>query len=366
MNEPTDPLPPPHWTRALVYLFVKPEKFFKTFGVLSIPTLTAFIAWACGVSSIMDRIELRSMLSSRQSPLYEALLSAWPIYWIGSAVLGILSGLGLYWIGGWWYRVRLDWSGAKKPDATLARRVYLYATLVSSLPYLLYTVWTTWHYETPRDAANGDDLGVWFVLAALFWSIYVSYRGVRTTFVVKRWRSRLWFLILPGLIYGVALVGVVMLFLAGMFGAEPDLVFRERLERPGYVLEYPGNWELDSSDEDHDPDYNFSIGPMLADASIRFWFYDENFDSLECVNATMDNLSVSMLVIPDERLSTWGTYGGAGYRGRITIEGDEYSLTAFCASELARPFEILIIADGDSASKTEPGFALIRDSLQLK
>ena len=114
-----------------------------------------------------------------------SLLVAWDRYWLFCVILGAVSGLLYFAVGGWWYRVRLKWSGANQPDPGLARRVYLFASQVHAIPALIYTVWETGHYESPAAAWEGDDWGGVALIVFLFWSVYASYRGVRTVFTIS-------------------------------------------------------------------------------------------------------------------------------------------------------------------------------------
>ena len=51
----------------------------------------------------------------------EVLIGTWPMMWLFVLLLGAISGAFYWWIGGWWCKVRLAWSGAPSPDARLAR-----------------------------------------------------------------------------------------------------------------------------------------------------------------------------------------------------------------------------------------------------
>lgn len=361
---------PPHWSLWLLYLVFRPRLFFETFVLRSLPALTALTAWLYGTVSVMDRVETRVLLSSRHSPIYEALRRNWTAYWLFSAGMGLLSGLFYFWIGGWWYRVRLRWSGAADPDPGLARRVYLYASQAYVVPFVLYVTWESAVYASPSIAAAGDDFGGLIVVVAAFWSCYISYRGVRTAFEVRRWPARFWFALLPGLLYAgtVALI-LAVLFLGGSSGrleGLPDLHNVQRVDRDGFSLEYPGNWEIDVSDEDYDPDYDFSIGTVFADATLQFWFYGEPMDSAECVDQTFLNLSQGFDVERGNPMESWGGYPGAGFRGRLSIEGNPYVVISFCSTEGPRPFEIMWICQADQHDRLLPGLERIGDSLELK
>lgn len=365
---PPEPLrpDPPHWTLWWVWLVFRPRRFFEVFVIDAVPVLTALTAWLYGIAGVMDRVETRSLVSP-DSPLM-ALKTGWGIYWGACAALGIVGGALTYAIGGWWYRVRLRWSGVASPDAALARRVYVYAAQTYVVPFLLYTAWETLAYPTPLAASAGDDPWALFVLAALLWSVYVSYRGVRTAFEVRTWPARIWFGILPGALYGVAIVGVFLVALLSgwAFEPEPEVDRPVVAERTHYALEYPGNWLIDTDAPEYDPDSDFSIAPPFADALIRFWFYEESMDSRACVDATVENLTEVHDMGDLEPLATWGRYTGAGYRGEGTIEGKQFEFTLFCSTDGFPPFEIMQIVETDAVDRTAAGFDMIRESLKVR
>lgn len=137
-------------------------------------------------------------------------VESWVGFWLWVLAAGALGGLFLWWVGGWWYRVRLRWSGAENPDARLARLLFVYASFVFAGPKVAATVIQTAVYPDYATAYATED---WFSLAPfifLFWSISTSYLGVRTLFQVTRWKAQVWFVVLP-LVYLLALGLIVAL-----------------------------------------------------------------------------------------------------------------------------------------------------------
>ena len=355
----------PHWTLWLVYLLFRPGLFFETYVLRSVPVLTVLTAWLFGIAGTMDQIETRVLLSPDTSPLYATLQSDWRMYWGAAALFGILSGALQYSVGGWWYRVRLRWSGANDPDKTLARRVYVYASQAYVVPFLLYTAWETTAYDTPAAAATGDDLAAFLVIIALYWSIYVSYRGVRTAFDVKAWPARIWFGILPAMLCSLVLAAFIGALLFGALGAAledpPDLANPRRIEGDGFEVEVPGNWEVDLDD----PENTLAVGPVFADAVLTLWLHDEPMDASTCVNRTVGNFAETYDLSVTTPIETWGHFEGAGYLAEAEIEGATYTMILFCSTERPRPLEIMLISETENHALVAPGFDLIRDSLEL-
>ncbi len=368
LNVPATPtVEPPHWSLWLFYLVFRPRAFFETYVLVSIPALTVLSAWIFGAAGAIERFETRLTFSS-DNPIYATMAANWGHYALIVAGLGALAGALYFAIGGWWYHVRLTWAAAESPSPSLARRVYLYSAQAYAVPVVLYSLWQAGVYATPAEALTGNDPWWMITVAGLFWSVYVSYRGVRTAFVVERWPARWWFLILPGLFYAATFAGLVgaMIFAGAELESAPEVRNPQVIDRPGFTVKYPGNWYEDTSDPDYHPDYDISIAPRIADSVINLWFYDEPLDSQACVDETAANLRDAFDVKPLEPVARWGDFSGAGWQGSANIDGGDYRLFLFCSTERDRPFEIMEITEQAAVDKLEPGYRLIRESFELK
>ena len=103
-------------------------------------------------------------------------------------------------------------SSNEKADRVLARRVYIFASLVESLPIVVAALLGGARYSTRLAAESATPgWGTWGVLALSLWSCVVSYRGVLTLFKVVRWKARIWFLGMPIFVYGSLVAGAFLL-----------------------------------------------------------------------------------------------------------------------------------------------------------
>lgn len=193
----------------LVYLYFRPRTFFTHFVIDSTPGLTALCAWFYGMAGIIDRVASQSMMNP------DLLLgTTWEALWIGTLLGGIVSGWLYFKIGGWWFRVRLGFAGSSESDKGLARRVYIFASMVLTLPSLLTQVVETGTYATPWDSFQSEG-SFWYLVLMIFpfWSVWSSYAGVRTAFEVRRGLAILWFLVLPVVAYGIIILGALAFLL---------------------------------------------------------------------------------------------------------------------------------------------------------
>ena len=156
------------------------------------------------MAAVLDRIDwnlAKVDLGTGGDSITVALAQSWKALWIFILVFGTLSGAMGWLIGGWWYRKRLEWSGARSPDPAEARLVWLYTGLIAAVPALLLLLLDTYRYEDYLQAWEFTGLLGLIPVLALFWSVYISYKGATTRFVLKVWPARAWFFIIPLLLY---------------------------------------------------------------------------------------------------------------------------------------------------------------------
>jgi len=182
-----DPAPSPLWPRHLVDLFVRPRSFFSRNLALGHTPSVVLVTWCYGISNAIDRVDtelLRSELG-RPRPGWELLgplvAESWLGFWLWILAGGALGGLFLWWVGGWWYRLRLRWSGAAAPDKRLARLLLVYSSFVFAGPAVVAAVIRTLAYPNYAAAYAAEE---WFSVLPIifpFWSIATSYVGVTTS-----------------------------------------------------------------------------------------------------------------------------------------------------------------------------------------
>ena len=139
-DKPTGQLPsPPSTTQnaewsllsRIVALFITPSRFFARFDDLAQPLILLVATLCLGVASMVDRIEqhiLRAEMGqgvSGWSELSPWLLHSWSRLWIALLLFGALNVPLFWYLGGWWYRLRLRWSGATAPDSLRPRLLFV-------------------------------------------------------------------------------------------------------------------------------------------------------------------------------------------------------------------------------------------------
>jgi hypothetical protein len=138
-------------------------------------------------------------------------LSSWLRFWGVILIQGSIAAALMWLVRGWWFKIRIRWSGDPSPDATVARRVYGWANVVAAVPLLAKTLLDSFRHADPASAMRSPSADAWSLIAVSFWSVWVGYRGVRAVFPATRTGPALfWFAILPGG-FLAAILGAVLL-----------------------------------------------------------------------------------------------------------------------------------------------------------
>lgn len=195
----------------LVALFVNPSRFFASFHELARPPLLLMATLCLGIASMVDRIEqhlLRAEMGQSASGWSEVspwLLHSWSTLWVVLVVLGAINVPLFWYLGGWWYRLRLKWSGATALDSLRPRLLFVYSSLVYALPVVLVMVGETLLFPNYRLARDAEGSWTLIFVVLSFWSVVVSYWGATRTFTLARRKALIWFLLLPWTLYAVEL-----------------------------------------------------------------------------------------------------------------------------------------------------------------
>jgi len=196
----------------LVNLFLRPSRFFGGLAREHVDPRAVVAIWVVGASFAMGRLDRMLIQADLGRPraatdellplLTESWLGFWALLVAGGAVWAVFS----WYVGGWWYGLRLRWSGVSKPPSLEPRLLHTYSTFVAALPSLAYAFVVTIVFESYADAWAADESWSALLLVFPFWSVLTSYRGLSQWYRPSRpWATRVWFVILPCVFYLVAL-----------------------------------------------------------------------------------------------------------------------------------------------------------------
>jgi hypothetical protein len=215
----TSPLSP---TR-LVDLFFRPRRYFSNVSGLDHPSALFIAASLMGIAGAMGRIDMMILQvelgRARRGWEHTAswLLSSWTHYWLAAILAGLVGAVFIWYLGGWWYRLRLQWSGAAAPSAHSARRVFTMQEFVIAGPTVILALAQTAQYANYDEAIQAGDFWSLSIVVFAFWSCWTSYVAATTAFSISKARARLWFLGLPALVYIIVfgVVGTVVTLFTG-------------------------------------------------------------------------------------------------------------------------------------------------------
>ncbi len=344
--------------RGCLYLFFRPFAFFSALPA-TVPTgLFLLCVWTSGIGASIDGAELRFWMGGAKGRF-----NSWSIFWGRAAVAGLIGGVIWTYLFGWWYRIRLKWSGADDPDPALVRWVYVLANQVTALPILAWAAFGTLFYATPKAALEGDSW--WDLTPFLYvpWSFWSCYAAARATFHVRRGAGIFWFILFPGGFVGFALTGLVAL----MYFSGPMLTNPLEHKSEGMTFRYPSNWQIDEKAEDYDPEANVSVEPIIQDAVLRFQIYESEVGLEEEMSKTLGSYRETIQDwVEEESFVPWARLRGLGRTVRGKIEGTSFTLRVFLGkTPQGNVLEIHELWEDASADKVLKGFDFIRENFHL-
>jgi hypothetical protein len=195
---------------GLRQLFLSPRAYFANpQRLLATPEVWG-VAYLTGVVYAMNRVDVNLMKADlgRAPPLASWISDSWSHYWVFVLVSGAVCAWVIWYLGGWWFRMRLRWSGATEVDRRNTRAVYVYQDFVESAPALLVALVQLAMFPNYGAAWSEDEIWSSVTLIFVIWSCVTSYKAAVAGFEVTVWKARLWFLVLP-LVAGAMAFGVV-------------------------------------------------------------------------------------------------------------------------------------------------------------
>jgi hypothetical protein len=150
-------------------------------------------------------------------------------------------------------------------------------------------------------------------------------------------------------------------------GASASARPKTTIDRPGYSLDYPTSWAVDTEDKDYDPDAYFAIDQSEG-CTIAFFFFDLKGDPERHIQAQVDaqrkRLMPNPTLVP---FTTWGRYDGKGMTmtGRMKPLG-QGRIRIFSHPGKSTMFDVVEFCFEDDLPDAKPGFEMIESSFKLK
>jgi hypothetical protein len=202
-------------------LYLRPTRFFRS-TELGRGRTWLVLVWLMGMAGTIDQMDrnlFRATIGNPRPGWYawgQPVVESWLKFWPWILVIGVLVAAFAWYVGGWWFNLRVRWSGDRNFDRREGRLVYTFAGAVSAIPAVIYALLATAIFESYYDAWISDEAWSSVILVFPLWSVATTYRGVRAKFEVRRWPARFWFVILPilFLVLILGMLGVALTLLA--------------------------------------------------------------------------------------------------------------------------------------------------------
>ena len=201
--------------KRLVQLFIRPKQFFSDFNGLNKESIYLF-TYIAAMAVFMDRMDNQLIkaqaLTGGSLEQYDWLIHTWIKYWGFTAIASIFIAFFVWFVYGWWYEIRLKWSGVENASSELIRQVNVMQLCILAIPVVLITLIQTCIYKNYEMAFLAPEVysGIIFIFFSIY-SCWVSYVAVKTVFNANKY-ALIWFLILPLIIYVGAIFLIVSQF----------------------------------------------------------------------------------------------------------------------------------------------------------
>jgi hypothetical protein len=168
---------------------------------------------------------------------------------------------------------------------------------------------------------------------------------------------------------GMLVVGCAS-FVEGLAETEEraDVRSTRPIVRERFHLEYPGNWTIDETDEDYDPDHLFSIDSP-GSCSISVIVFDAAISAKTSLDAQVEAFVPRLVKHPVQTpFARWGAYDGEGVTLAGKLLGVMPGRIRIFAHESQREDLTLTIVEfcyDEDLPLVQPGFELIERTFAL-
>ena len=195
----------------LYRLYFCPSLFFSNTNLANTRWLIFLATALYSVTGVIERVEQKVIrydmvnVPVSKDELLNTMVTSWPIFWAVSLAIGLLFGWFIWYVGGWFYNLRIKWCGAKNINKEHGRAIYVVSNMIYALPFALGMFFVTFWHQDYLSFYTEDFILSIIAIVFVFWSLIVSYKAVATNFKVKKWLAVWWFIAAPIIIYTLIL-----------------------------------------------------------------------------------------------------------------------------------------------------------------
>jgi len=140
----------------------------------------------------------------------------------------------------------------------------------------------------------------------------------------------------------------------------------QRVERAGFSLQFPGNWQIDTQGANYDPDHMFIIQASRS-AFVGFEIYDRQVDPRWLLAARVAAMTGQVLPGAErEEFPTWGQYRGQGalLYGRA-MGKTPVTVRIFAFAWAGHTVAVTEYTSDNDSRNVEPGFQMVEQTFRV-
>lgn len=170
-----------------------------------------------------------------------------------------------------------------------------------------------------------------------------------------------------GFLLGVYTTELGESLIYGAFAEEEsaDVANLKTIDRDGFQLSYPGNWNVASHEESFDIDHYFSIdSPGFSYVLFEVWYVDAS--SSDSTEESVEYFEQLLQVESRSEFDSWGAFSGSGVVLEGTTLGNPVRVRVFSYSRDGICFTVTEYWDLETEALVSEGFEKVRDSFVVK
>jgi hypothetical protein len=162
----------------------------------------------------------------------------------------------------------------------------------------------------------------------------------------------------------------LFLLLSFLLGTGSGRLYAQKMiDRDSFSLKYPDSWEIDTKDEDYDPDALFSLDAPDDNGMVMIIILDMVVDLDDMLKEQDSDIRDRLMKKPTSvtNFSKWGNYTGKGktYKGKImgVIEGE---VNVFVCHIGEHTFYVMEQLFEEKMEEVRSGIKMISSSFRFK
>ena len=171
---------------------------------------------AIAIDDIMGKVDSYAITGSIITEIADKALFSWWRYWLNILINSSLNGIGIYFIKGWWFNIRLKFSGDNEADIKKCRSIAIYLNMIMSTPILILIIISSLFLPNIYATYSNKYFQLFYTILVggmMIPLIYFEYRVAIENFNVDKKRLIIWFTYIPVILLvltiGLLIYGIV-------------------------------------------------------------------------------------------------------------------------------------------------------------